>query len=84
MLRSVTVFVLTITLIASANLFGQPYLMTGGGPAEGTQTVIYRIFIEGIQRSQMGRAAAMSIFVAVLLLSLTYLNFKFFGSSQEE
>ena len=84
MLRSVMVFVLTITLIASANLFGQPYLMTGGGPAEGTQTVIYRIFIEGIQRSQMGRAAAMSIFVAVLLLSLTYLNFKFFGSSQEQ
>src|SRR5215212_2967758 len=84
MLRSVLVFVLTITLIASANLFGQPYLMTGGGPAEGTQTVIYRIFIEGIQRSQMGRAAAMSIVVALLLLTLTYLNFKFFGSSQEQ
>jgi len=84
MLRSVLVFVLTITLIASANLFGQPYLMTGGGPAEGTQTVIYRIFIEGIQRSQMGRAAAMSILVALLLLSLTYLNFKFFGSTQEQ
>jgi len=83
-LRSVLVFVLTITLIASANLFGQPYLMTGGGPAKGTQTVIYRIFIEGIQRSQMGRAAAMSILVALLLLSLTYLNFKFFGSSQEQ
>ena len=84
MLRSVLVFVLTITLIASANLFGQPYLMTGGGPAEGTQTVIYRIFIEGILRSQMGRAAAMSIFVALLLLSLTYLNFKVFGSTQEQ
>jgi multiple sugar transport system permease protein len=83
MLRSVLVFVLTITLIASANLFGQPYLMTAGGPAEGTQTVIFRIFHEGILRSQMGRAAAMSIFVAVLLLSLTYLNFKFFGSTEE-
>ena len=84
MLRSVLVFVLTITLIASANLFGQPYLMTAGGPAEGTQTVIYRIFHEGILRSQMGNAAAMSIFVAVLLLFLTYLNFKFFGSTQEQ
>ncbi|MGE5643245.1 MAG: carbohydrate ABC transporter permease, partial [Byssovorax cruenta] len=31
MLRSVLVFVLTITLIASANLFGQPFIMTGGG-----------------------------------------------------
>jgi hypothetical protein len=26
----------------------------------------------------------MSIFVAVLLLSLTYLNFKIFGSTQEQ
>ena len=84
MLRSVLVFVLTISLIASANLFGQPYIMTGGGPADGTQTVIYRIFFEGILRSQMGTAAAMSIFVAVLLLSLTYLNFKFFGATEEQ
>ena len=83
MLRSVLIFVLTITLIASANLFGQPYLMTGGGPADGTQTVIYRIFFEGILRSQMGRAAAMSIFVALLLFVLTYLNFKFFGQTEE-
>ena len=83
MLRSVLVFVLTITLIASANLFGQPYLMTGGGPVKGTETVIHRIFIEGILRSQMGSAAAMSICVALLLLSLTYLNFKFFGATEE-
>jgi multiple sugar transport system permease protein len=83
MLRSVLIFVLTITLIASANLFGQPYLMTAGGPADGTQTVIYRIFFEGILRGQMGRAAAMSILVASMLLVLTYLNFKFFGQTEE-
>ena len=83
MLRSVLVFVLTITLIASAQLFGQPYLMTGGGPFKNTETVIHRIYIEGIGRSQMGSAAAMSIVTAVLLLALTYLNFKFFGSTQE-
>ena len=82
MLRSVMVFVLTITLIASANLFGQPYIMTAGGPADGTQTVIHRIFFEGVLRGQMGTAAAMSIFVAILLLSLTYLNFKFFGQTE--
>jgi multiple sugar transport system permease protein len=84
MLRSVMVFVLTITLIASANLFGQPYLMTGGGPVKGTETVIMRIYIEGISRNQMGSAAAMSIFIAVLLLVLTYLNFKFFGQTEEK
>lgn len=84
MLRSVFIFVLTITLIASANLFGQPYIMTAGGPVKGTETVIYRIYIEGITRNQMGSAAAMSIVIAVLLLSLTYINFKVFGSSEEK
>ena len=83
MLRSVLVFVLTITLIASANLFGEPYIMTARGPADGTQTVIYRIFFEGMLRGQMGSAAAMSIVIAILLLSLTYLNFKFFGQTEE-
>jgi multiple sugar transport system permease protein len=83
MLRPVLVFVLTITLIASANLFGQPYLMTGGGPVKGTETVIFRIYTEAITRNQMGSAAAMSIFIAALLLILTYLNFKFFGAAEE-
>lgn len=82
MLRSVMIFVITITLIASANLFGQPYLMTAGGPVQQTETVMYRIFIEGIQRNQMGGAAAMSIFVALILLTLTALNFKVFGSTE--
>ncbi len=82
MLRSVFVFVLTITLIASANLFGQPYIMTGGGPVKHTETVIYRIYIEGITRNQMGSAAAMSIFIAAILLLLTFLNFKVFGKTE--
>lgn len=79
MLRPVLVFVITITLLASANLFGQPFLMTGGGPLQQTETVIYRIYIEGILRNQMGSAAAMSVFMAAILISLTALNFRLFG-----
>ena len=58
--------------------------MTAGGPVKHTETVIYRIYIEGITRNQMGSAAAMSIFIAVLLLTLTFLNFKVFGNAAEE
>ena len=50
--------------------------MTAGGPLQRTETIIYRIYIEGIQRSQMGSAAAMSIVVAGLLLLLTSINFQ--------
>jgi multiple sugar transport system permease protein len=82
MLRPVLVLVITITLIASANLFGQPYLMTGGGPVQRTETIIYRIVVEGLNRHQMGSAAAMSILLAAGLMVLTALNFKFFGRSE--
>jgi len=84
MLRPVLVFVITITLLASANLFGQPLIMTGGGPVQRTETIIYQIYNEGIIRSQMGSAAAMSIIVASILLILTGLNFKFFGRAETE
>jgi multiple sugar transport system permease protein len=83
LLRPVLVFVITITLIASANLFGQPYIMTAGGPVQETETVIYRIFIEGILRNRMGSAAAMSVFIAALLLVLTALNFRLFGRAEQ-
>lgn len=84
MLRPVIVLVITITLIASANLFGQPYIMTAGGPTQQTEPIVFRIYIEGIRNAQMGSAAAMSVVVATMLLVLTALNFKFFGRSERE
>lgn len=84
MLRPVLVFIITITLLASANLFGQPYIMTGGGPVQQTEPVMMRIFAEGIQQNRMGSAAAMSVFVAAILLILTALNFRIFGRREEQ
>jgi len=84
LLRPVLVFVITITLLASANLFGQPLIMTGGGPVQRTETIIYQIYNERIIRAQMGSAAAMSIVVAAMLLIVTAINFKFFGRSETD
>lgn len=83
MLRPVLVFVIIIQLLASANLFGQPFIMTRGGPGQDTETVMMRIYREGFETYRMGSAAAMSVFYAAILLILTALNFKFFGRSEE-
>ncbi|GAB4208563.1 MAG: sugar ABC transporter permease [Roseiflexaceae bacterium] len=83
MLRPVLVFIIITTLLASANLFGQPFIMTGGGPVQQTESVIMRIYNEGILQNRMGSAAAMSVLVAAILLVLTVLNFRFFGQSDE-
>src|ERR687897_1379859 len=59
-LRPVLSFITMITIIASANMFGQAYLMTLGGPGRETRTAIYQIAEVGLRNFQMGTAAAMS------------------------
>ena len=60
-LRPVTMFVTMITIIASANMFGQSFLMTKGAPGRETRTAIYHIAETGLQNFQMGEAAAASL-----------------------
>ena len=71
-LRPVTVFVLLITIIASANMFGQSFIMTRGQPGQETRTAIYHIAETGLQNFRMGEAAAASwvLTVALMLTSL--------------
>jgi len=83
MLRPVLLFIVTTSIIASFNLFGQPFLMTGGGPAlpEGggaTTPVMVQIYNEGFVRYNLGTAAAMSVVVAAIMIVVSVVNFKVF------
>lgn len=77
-LRPVMLFVLTTTILASANVFGQAYLITQGAPGEQTRTVVWRIVDEGLRDNDAGRAAAMSILFALALILISIVNFRFF------
>jgi multiple sugar transport system permease protein len=75
-LRPVTMFVTITTIIASANMFGQSFIMTNGAPANETRTAIFYIAETGLQNFQMGEAAAASwiLTAALMLLSLVVLG----------
>jgi multiple sugar transport system permease protein len=72
-LRPVIVFVVTITILASANVFGQAYLITQGQPGKETRTAIMQIGEEGLRRFNMGSAAAMSTILTISLLIVSLL-----------
>jgi multiple sugar transport system permease protein len=76
-LRPVTIFVLTITILASANVFGQPYLITQGQPGGETRSAIMQIGEEGLRRFNMGAASAMSTVLTVALLAVSLLTLSF-------
>jgi multiple sugar transport system permease protein len=77
-LRPVLVFVVTVTILASANMFGQSWLITEGAPGNETRSVISLIAQEGLRSFRMGSAAAMSFVLAFFLLLISLVNFAVF------
>ncbi len=72
LLRRQTVLVLILQVIASLQLFGQSYLLTGGGPNFSTRSAIEYIYDSGFTNFRVGYASAMSylFFIIILLVSL--------------
>jgi multiple sugar transport system permease protein len=74
-LRSVLIFVVTTTILASANMFGQAYLVTKGGPGDSTRTAIMVMTEVGLRQFKMGAASAMSYVLALCLAVISIINF---------
>jgi multiple sugar transport system permease protein len=77
-LSPVLVFVVTTTILSSANMFGQYLLVTKGAPGTETRTAIGYIADEGLRSFRMGSAAAMSYILAAVLLIVSLINFRVF------
>lgn len=72
LLRPTMVFVLITQVIASFQVFGQVFVMTGGGPGDATRTVIQYLYEAAFvgQRLAEGSAAAWVLFVMILVFSV--------------
>jgi multiple sugar transport system permease protein len=73
-LRGVLFVTLILQLIATAQVFTEPFLFTGGGPANSTTTVLLLIYKYAFQNSlggEYGMAAALSIMLAAFLAVFT-------------
>ncbi|HEU4703261.1 MAG TPA: sugar ABC transporter permease [Conexibacter sp.] len=67
-LRPVTVFVVAICVIGTIQIFEEPFILTSGGPAGATRSVVQLIYNDGFIQGQFGYAAT----IAVLLVVATF------------
>jgi multiple sugar transport system permease protein len=67
--------VVTITVLASANMFGQSVLVTQGAPGDSTTTALMVIADTGLSQFKMGQATAMSYLLAISLAIVSLVNF---------
>ena len=79
------IFFLVVTgLIGGFQVFDQMYMMTKGGPSGSTTTYMYSLFDHAFKYYEIGTASAMSYLLLVLILFVTWLNFKFIPQSYDE
>jgi multiple sugar transport system permease protein len=72
LLQPTTFFIFVTSLIGAFQVFDQVYVMTGGGPAGATTTLVHQIYNAAFKALDMGYAAAMSfvLFGIILVVSL--------------
>ncbi|MGO1317227.1 MAG: carbohydrate ABC transporter permease, partial [Cellulomonadaceae bacterium] len=73
LLRPTTFFVLVTGVISSFQVFDTVYAMTGGGPGVPgrTDVIAARIYSDAFDKLAMGRAAALSVILFVVLVTAT-------------
>ncbi len=76
MLSPTLFFVSVVTLINSFQTFGQIDILTGGGPANSTNLIVYSIYREAFYNGRFGYASAQAIILFLIILIVTVIQFK--------
>lgn len=72
-----TTFFATVTLLIwSLQVFDVVFVMTQGGPANATRTIVYYLYDEAFRNFRMGYASAIASVLFVLTLLFTLLQFR--------
>ena len=78
-LLSPTIFFLLVVNIVYAffETFGIIDTMTRGGPAKATETLVYKVYQDGLLGGNLGGSAAQSVILMVIVILLTGVQFRF-------
>lgn len=81
LLRPTSFFVLVILSINSLQAFDQIYVMTRGGPAQATYTLLMYIYEKAFREWNFGYSGAMAVVLFIMVFALTLVQVRFFRSS---
>lgn len=67
----IMLILLILQVIGTFQIFTEPYIMTKGGPARGTYTVLMYVYDKLLREYNYGQASAMGLLLFLVLLALT-------------
>jgi len=85
LMRPYILLVGVISTINAMKIFEEVYIMSRGGPANSTKTVVYYLYEKGFSSLEMGYASAIGVilFLAIFIISMitAFASLKFSGQS---
>jgi ABC-type sugar transport system permease subunit len=84
LLRPIILYVSIVTVIGSAQIFDETYILTQGGPANATLSIAQYLYTRGIGRLELGYASAIGMLMFVIIFILSLIQLRSFGGSNEE
>ena len=84
-IRPMLLFVVVINTIRSFQVFTEIYVMTKGGPLDSTTTLVYEVYRNAFEHSDMmGYASAIAYVTFIIILGFSLLQMKVLGGDAEE
>ncbi|MBO1510257.1 carbohydrate ABC transporter permease [Metabacillus bambusae] len=77
LLTPTTFFVTIMSVISSFQVFDQAFVMTNGGPAKASYTLVFHIYDQAFIDFTFGKSSAAAMILFVMILVFTLLQFRF-------
>ncbi|MCX8118772.1 MAG: sn-glycerol-3-phosphate ABC transporter permease UgpA [Desulfobacterota bacterium] len=78
LLSPTTFFLLMVNLVYSFfDTFGVIHALTGGGPGKATETLIYKVYSDGVIHLDLGGSSAQSVILMMIVIALTAIQFRY-------
>lgn len=74
LLMPTSLFVFIIAMVDAFQMVDQLYVMTQGGPSNGTNMLLFYIYQQAFSYSNLGKASALSVILIVILLAVALLQ----------
>ena len=84
LLRPTLLLVIVMNVIVAMKVFAVPLIMTGGGPADSTRVLPLFIYQTAFEFFDMGRAAAMSVFLFIAVMLFSFIQVRLFTRGDDE
>ncbi len=76
------ILVSIISSISAMKIFEEVYIMSQGGPANSTKTVVYYLYDKGFTSLEMGYASAIGVFLFSIIFIISITTFKFINPAK--